>query len=297
MKFRKRYRNKSLHTIIAIIFCISMLLLGQSIAYSAFNSTMKITGDAYARVEEDTRITGISLDSVTYDGLELYSPEYSKNTIKTGVRLDNLNSTVNYKVNITNSGSIDMTVNNIIAQVNNNPNIIFEYDYELESKISTGVTTINFTFRYSDSITSLPTDTVCEVVLFFEIDKYRIPMLAPSKTWYKSTTYERSKIKSIQFIDEYSVGDGVTVLDSWDASVGQDEAVMAYILADFTLIIAGRGEGVIYANPDSSYAFSDYQDSESDEEYTFYSVTSMTGTDIFDTSTATDMEYMFYQFM
>ena len=77
-----------------------MLLLGQSIAYSAFNSTMKITGDAYARVEEDTRITGISLDSVTNDGLELYSLEYSKNTIKTGVRLDNLNSTVNYKVKL-----------------------------------------------------------------------------------------------------------------------------------------------------------------------------------------------------
>ena len=45
-----------------------------------------------------------------------------------------------------------------------------EVDYKLESKISTGVTTINFTFRYSDSVTELPDDTVCEVVLFFEID-------------------------------------------------------------------------------------------------------------------------------
>ena len=152
MKFRQRYKNKSLHTIIAIIFCISILLFGESIVYSALNSTMRITGSAIVRVDEDTRITGISLDNVSNDGLELYSPEYSKNTIKTGIRLDKLDSTVNYRVNITNSGNVDMTINNIIAQVNNNPNIIFEYDYELESKIGLGVTTINFTFKYSDNV-------------------------------------------------------------------------------------------------------------------------------------------------
>ena len=71
MKFRRRYKNKSLRTIITIIFCISILLFGESIVYSAFNSTMRITGSAIARVEEDTRITGIRLDSVESDGLEL----------------------------------------------------------------------------------------------------------------------------------------------------------------------------------------------------------------------------------
>ena len=124
MKFRRRYKNKSLRTIITIIFCISILLFGESIAYSALNSTMMITGDAIARVEDEIRITSISLDGVESGGLELYSPEYSKNTIKTGIRLDNLNSTVKYKILVTNTSGIDMTINSIVAQVNNNPNII-----------------------------------------------------------------------------------------------------------------------------------------------------------------------------
>ena len=82
MKFKDRYKNKSLRTIIYLLFCISLLVFGSSIAYSAMSTTMRITGDAIARVEDDIRITNISLVGVENSGLELYSPEYSKNTIK-----------------------------------------------------------------------------------------------------------------------------------------------------------------------------------------------------------------------
>ena len=66
-------------------------------AFSALNSTMGIAGDAYVRVDADIRVSGINLTGVENNALELYSPSYSKNTIKTGIRLDSLDSVVNYK--------------------------------------------------------------------------------------------------------------------------------------------------------------------------------------------------------
>mgnify|MGYP003312216102 CR=1 FL=1 len=57
--------NKKNKTIILIIFSIISLILFSSIVYSAFSSTMHITGNAHARVEANVRITDFRLKSTT----------------------------------------------------------------------------------------------------------------------------------------------------------------------------------------------------------------------------------------
>ena len=95
-----------------------LLVFGSSVAYSAMSTTMTITGDAIARVEDTIGINNISLRGVENSGLELYSPEYSKNTIKVGFRLDKLTSKVKYRITVSNTSDMDMTITNIINQTN-----------------------------------------------------------------------------------------------------------------------------------------------------------------------------------
>ena len=110
------------------------------------------------------------------------------------------------------------------------------------------------------------------------------PVLAPSSSWYKGTT-AKNTITEISLVDFYtSTG---TETESWDASAAGNGSVMAYI--DGTkLMLAGNGYGKIFANADSSYAFSDTSSTR------FSSLTTVTGMDLLDTSKVTNMKTMFY---
>ena len=141
LKFMNRYKeksNKKIRFILLAIMCFSLFYF-QTMVYSALNSTMGIAGDAYVRVDADIRVSGINLVGVENNGLELYSPSYSKNTIKTGIRLDSLDGVVNYKFVISNLGEVDMEINKIISNVDNNEFISYELlDYEFDTKIAVG---------------------------------------------------------------------------------------------------------------------------------------------------------------
>lgn len=110
------------------------------------------------------------------------------------------------------------------------------------------------------------------------------PVLAANNSWWTSSS-EKSKIKTILFLDEY---DG-EYSESWPAAIDKngddinDDDVMCYLDASGqTLRIVGSGIGKIYANPDSSSAFAE-----------FTSLESIEGIAIFDTSKAISMNSMF----
>lgn len=86
--------------IIITIFCIFFI---QTIAYSALNSTMKISGNAYVRVETDVRITDFEIEK-TNNALSNYA-EFSKNTITTGITLNSDSSSIVYSVEVSNYNS------------------------------------------------------------------------------------------------------------------------------------------------------------------------------------------------
>ena len=125
--------------------------------------------------------------------------------------------------------------------------------------------------------------------------------LAKTETWYTQggTSILRTKITSIAIVDTYDPSEKA-IVDQWDASTestGADDdegPITAYIEEDnsgsgtYQLTIAGNGYGKIFANPDSSYAFSTYGGS----SY-FNAAASFTGLELLDTSNATAMANMF----
>ena len=104
------------------------------------------------------------------------------------------------------------------------------------------------------------------------------PILASRDSWYKGTT-DKATITKISLVDSYSATGDET--ESWDASAAQNGSVMAY-LNGTELIIAGNGFGKICANEDSAGTFKG-----------FTSVTTISGTNLLDTSKVSTAYEMF----
>ena len=117
---KKNIKVNKFNSIMFILVCA--FVLSFTVWYSALNRDLKISGEASFRVEEDIRITGIELSEI-YDAVENYNADYSKNTIKIGVNLSSLESSVSYKVQILNSGSVAMWIDSIEQPINNNTNM------------------------------------------------------------------------------------------------------------------------------------------------------------------------------
>ena len=105
----KKLKHKQL-TIITIIFSIISLVFLSTIAYSAFSSTMNITGMAHARVEANVRITDFKLES-TNNATSSYE-DFGKEHISTSIDFKE-NASAIYKVEITNYGETNIGIYNI----------------------------------------------------------------------------------------------------------------------------------------------------------------------------------------
>ncbi len=130
-------KNKNLLTIM-IIF---LVILCNSIVYSALNTEMFINGDAHIRVDKDIRITDVKVVDQVNGAYETYNSDYSKNTTSMQVSLPSSESFMIYEVTITNKGDIDYEVTNIIEESYSNSNIKYELiDIENGSIIDKGTT-------------------------------------------------------------------------------------------------------------------------------------------------------------
>ena len=116
-----------------IYYLVVLIILTLSIGYSAFNQELLIDDMvANVRIEADVRVTGLLFNSSENSGLSQYE-DYNVNSLLMNVVLPNQNSTVTYKVKVTNFGNQEMG----IYQFNNLPNNL-EYtvtDYNLQDRI------------------------------------------------------------------------------------------------------------------------------------------------------------------
>ena len=111
----------------AILSCFAF----STIAYSAINLTMNISGSAFARVEADIRITNFKL-SANNNAISLYE-EYSKNIVASTARISAGVDSIIYDVELTNYGYVDMGIFNITGLPSGlTPEII---NYNLKDKI------------------------------------------------------------------------------------------------------------------------------------------------------------------
>ena len=95
----KRSINNQQVGIIAVILTLIIAFL--SIGWSAFNSTMTLSNYAYVRIPYEVRVTDFVLDNVSNGGLGTFE-DFGVDYITANASLPNANSTITYKVEITN---------------------------------------------------------------------------------------------------------------------------------------------------------------------------------------------------
>lgn len=125
---KRFFIDKKFISFVALFFFILCI---QTIAYSAINSTLKIKGNSYARVESDVRITDFSLYRVE-NAVSSYE-DFNKEQIASNVILNSTSSSITYMIEVTNYGSSSVGIDSI----NGLPSgLSYELiDYNLKDKI------------------------------------------------------------------------------------------------------------------------------------------------------------------
>ncbi len=117
---KKFFQNK-IKLLISLTFLI--LFVFNTVAYSGLATKLAITSEAKFRPITDIRVTDIKLNSATNGAVESYSPKFNVDTTTTGFVLPNVNSTITYKVKVTNYGNVNQTIYNFIKNSINSSNV------------------------------------------------------------------------------------------------------------------------------------------------------------------------------
>ena len=117
---KKFFQNK-----IKLLISLTLLILFvfNTVAYSGLATKLAITSEAKFRPITDIRVTDIKLESATNGAVESYSPKFNVDTTTTGFVLPNVNSTITYKVKVTNYGNVNQTIYNFIKNSINSSNV------------------------------------------------------------------------------------------------------------------------------------------------------------------------------
>ena len=136
--------NKNL--LVVIIF---LIVIFNSIVYSALNTEMFINGDAHIRIDKNIRITDVKVLEQLNDAYETYSSDYSKNTTSMQVTLPSSESVMIYEITITNKSDIDYEVTEIIEESYSNSDIKYELIDIEKGTLITGETTHIFKIKFT----------------------------------------------------------------------------------------------------------------------------------------------------
>ena len=161
---KHKKKTKILYLALSIFICFVF----STIAYSAINSTMNISGDAYARVDADVRITSFKLSSSS--NVTSHYEEYSKNTVSSNIQLlDDVNS-ITYDVEVTNYGNVDMGILDITGLPNG---LSYELiNYNLKDKLCDDTGKCNSFVKKTFQIKITGTPGTYEFVLNFDFRQY-----------------------------------------------------------------------------------------------------------------------------
>ena len=281
MKIRKRYKNNSkVNILLPLIFLFVVFL---SVGYSSLNQELNITSEAVFRVEESIRITDIKLVGSAFNGIENYNSSYSKDRIKTGITLNEANSSITYQVTITNTGNVPMNLS-FLDNINySNDDITYELNEKLPYMINKGEEKkIELTYKWSSyNEESKNLDSVIK----FNFVKAESVLASGEYNYMRfanNSSFDRSKVESIKFMPTIDVPS--SAIEVWDASLNKDGSVMAYTLDNdsndlYELYIAGYGE-IKLSEANSLFFF-------------FTNVETLDFNNIIDTSNVTDMLRMF----
>ena len=172
----KKQNNFYKKNIIPIFIFVMVLAIMLSIGYAALNQNLSISGEAFLRVKEDVRITGIASSGSESEGYETYTPEYYKKSLKLYNTLPNAASKITYAGEISNTTSAKYKVSSVTV-TSTNTNVECTSDLVENAVISPGKTTFYVVAKYKDGITvdQTNTDSVCNVNYEFDVYDFTPP--------------------------------------------------------------------------------------------------------------------------
>ena len=279
MKKLKSYNKDRKGTIISLLLLCFVLTL--SVGYSVMNKELTISTEAAFRVEKDIRVTGISLKETTNSGVEEYKSNYSTDIIKVGVTLPNNNSSVTYRVKVTNYSNTPMRITNIAKTViNNNYAVTFNKTIPLTiNKLSEEEIDITFS---NNTNTSQTINSVLQFTFAKSEAIMTIGSIGSGTTTFYGGTLTKNSIEMVKFMPTKEIPNDA--IGYWDVSytAGANEVIAYYLDEDenglYELYIAADGE--VYAPVNSSNLFT-----------SFINVTAIDFNDSFNTSKTTSMGY------
>ncbi|MCI8394069.1 MAG: hypothetical protein HFH86_01130 [Bacilli bacterium] len=167
-RMKKRFnRNPKDKTIFFLVLFSSLSIIGMSIGFSALNTELSISGDAYVRVDEEIRITDLKMLEAINGAYETYNSKYSKDTNSMFVTLPNNNSTMTYQVTIVNKSSLNYKLKDILEESNTNSNISYEIIHiSMNDRIESN-STITFQIKVTSRLDNQKTAIVLKYL--FEI--------------------------------------------------------------------------------------------------------------------------------
>ena len=305
MKFRKRYKNNSkVNILLPLVFLFIVFL---SVGYSSLNQELNITSEAVFRVEESIRITDIKLVGSAFNGIENYNSSYSKDRIKTGITLNEANSSITYQVTITNTGNVPMNLSSLENINYNNDGITYELNEKLPFMINKGEEKkIEITYKWNSY--NEESKNLDSVIKFNFIKAESVLAKGSTSLFINNSSFDRSKVESIRFMPTIEVPS--SAIEAWDASLNKDGSVMAYTLDNdsnnlYELYIAGYGKIKLSEADSLFYNFSNtvtinfdnliITDNVTTMPSMFFGCSSMTEIDLsnFDTKKVTNMSAMF----
>ena len=325
MKYKLRKTNRKIRnkTNLYLFYLMGIIVLSLSVGYSAITSDVSISGEAAFRVEEELRVSNVTLYETTYNGQESYTPKYTKDTLTLGVDLTETGSTVTYKMELINYGTVAQRVSSIDSVSNSNNNATYELvGYSANTLIYPGETAIIYiTIKYKTNVSVLPEITTVDLILGTEYITPESTLAqgngsGATSTFFNSGPIQKGEVESIEFLPTLEVGEDA--LGFWDASKTLDGTVMAwYTDTDedslYELYIGGNGKVYVYSDAKylfehftntKSITFGEYVDTSNvvymgdynnTEQGMFVNCSSLISLDLssFDTRNVTNMKYMF----
>ena len=145
------------------VVILTLLTILVSIGYAALNQNLSVSGEAFLRVKENIRISKAETSIQDNNGYYTYNPEYSKKGTKMYSTLPDENSSVIYKVEITNTTGAKYKFDSVTVS-NTNPNVSCIPSVTVGSVIETGVSNFTVEVKYNEGATvNEDIQDICEI--------------------------------------------------------------------------------------------------------------------------------------
>ena len=162
----KKYLGKIKYVILSTLI---VLFLFTTVAYSGLASKLAITSEVMFRALADIRVTNIKLEKTTGNALESYEPKYNVDATTTGFELPSADSSITYRVTVTNRGKRNQTIYEFIKNSINADGVNIKIEGYTEKDIIPYESSIDFLITFTTTNPSNQTINVIEKYDFREV--------------------------------------------------------------------------------------------------------------------------------